>query len=597
MRGYFVSTIRRIGNLFVPTFLRPGAKYSLSLFRADCIAGFTVAVILVPQGMALALIAGLPAAYGLYAALPGFIASLWGSSRHLSTGPVAIVSFLTFSSLLPLATPGSIEFITLAAALALLVGIIQLLMGVFRLGFVMQLIPHSAIAGFISAAAAIIVITQIPTLLGFDISQHEFIFLNIFEIVISLHTLSPETLVIGATALGLLIVFRRLPRTFPSTLVVLGLGILASYFGHLANYGVELVQSIPSALPTFAFPAIGATALLSLLPKAAIIAFVGFVEAHAIGKSVATTTRESINTNQELVGQGLANIVGGLFRGYPVSGSFLRTAVNVEAGAKTGIAAVVTTVVTVFVLLFLAPVLELLPRAILAAIVIISALSLIDLASLRNTYTSFRTDGIVAYVTFAMAFILKPDDAIFIGTLLALILFIRHTVWGVQIIEMGIDRKWNILRTVSDSERVYALKQTLILRPGMSIYYANAEHIANKIRVMAAQRRSEEELNRIVIDFSGINFVDSTGAEVLAELMQDFERSGLSVATLYLRGVVRQSLVAIPHFPDITILHNIAEMREFSAHTEDGTVHRAATKPDTLRGVTYQLADETSSNS
>ncbi len=587
MLYYIRSVIFRIPELFIPVPFREEFTYRLTDFRADLIAGVTVAVILVPQAMALALIAGLPAIYGLYASLPGFVASLWGSSRHLSTGPVAIVSFLTMTSLIPLAKPGSIEFITLAALLALLVGLIQILVGVLRLGFIIQMIPHSAITGFASAAASIIIITQIPSLFGFEIQSHEFVFQNIIAIIIGLPQTMVFSAILGCSTLFLLFVFKRLPRTFPGTLIILFLGIFIAFLFDLESRGIALIGNIPEALPRFTFPTIDMQSFLSLIPRAAIIALVGFVEAHAIAKMVAAQTKDHLQTNRELVGQGLANIVGGLFQGYPVSGSFLRTAVNVDAGAQTGIAAVITTIVTVIVLLFLSPLLEFLPKTILAAIVIVSTFSLIDFSKLKEIYRTFRTDGIIAYITFGMAFVFKPDDAIFIGILLALILFIRKTVWGVHITEMGIDSEWKVLRDIHDSNRVQTLSETLIVRPGMSLYYANAEHIISNIRSKIIAKRSEKNPIRfLILDFSGVNFIDMTAAELLAELVHDLESTRIHIATIYLNAVVQKALETAPDFPNLTILHNIAEMKSWcQSGTKDLMLNVAPTRPEKLRHV------------
>src|SRR3990167_944573 len=218
MPSYLRETIAGIPSLLRPTFLRSGQTYTWSDLRADSIAGFTVAMIQIPQSMALALIAGLPAVYGLYASLFGFIASLWGSSRQLSTGPVAIVSFLTLTSLIPLASPGSPEYLGLAATLAFLVGVIYLLMGLFRLGFILQLVPHSVVFGFSSAAAVIIIITQIPSLLGIDTIQHDLVFESVYNIIRILPSFSPLTLIVGACALIFLFFSRRLPDILPAPL-------------------------------------------------------------------------------------------------------------------------------------------------------------------------------------------------------------------------------------------------------------------------------------------------------------------------------------------------------------------------------------------
>ncbi len=563
MRTYLSETLARIPSLLRPTFLRPGAAYSWSDLKADSIAGFTVAMIQIPQSMALALIAGLPVVFGLYASLFGFIASLWGSSRQLSTGPVAIVSFLTFSSLIPLASPGSPEYIGLAATLALLAGIIYLLMGLFRLGFILQLVPHSVVFGFSSAAAVIIIITQIPSLLGISVAQHGLVFETVWNIVRTLPSLSFPTLAVGVCALSLLLFSRKLRDLFPAALIVLAASMLADFVFSLGGHGVELVGTVPQSLPSFSLPWFDAGAFVVLIPKAALIALVGFVGAHASAKVAARITREHLDTDQELTGQGLANIVTGFFQGFPLSGSFTRTAVNVTAGGRTAVSAVITAAMTVFALLYLAPLFSYLPHAVLAAIVIFSAIPLIDIARMREMYRVSATDGIVAFLTFFMAFVLRPDDAIFIGIVAALMLFIRQTVWGPHVVEIGVDRELQILRTDIHEPSVDTFPGVAVVRIGMAVYYANATHIVGELDKILARHviRERAPVKTLVLDMAGVNLIDITAIEVLEEYFTSLRERGIGVCTIYLRRSVREALARAVDFPSFRAFQNIAEMR------------------------------------
>ena len=564
MREYFFETLARIPSLLRPTFLRSGASYSWSDFKADSIAGFTVAMIQIPQSMALALIAGLPAVYGLYASLFGFIASLWGSSRQLSTGPVAIVSFLTFSSLIPLASPGSPEYIGLAATLALLVGLIYLLMGLFRLGFVLQLVPHSVVFGFSSAAAVIIIITQIPSLLGIDTIQHDLVFESVYNIIRILPSFSPLTLIVGACALIFLFFSRRLPDILPAPLFMLAGGMLAGLAFSLGSHGVTLVGEVPQSLPSFSWPWLDAAILVVLIPKAALIALVGFVSAHASAKTAAHKTREHLDSDQELTGQGLANIVTSLFRGFPISGSFTRTAVNAAAGGRTAVSAVVTAMITVVALLYLAPLFSYLPHAVLAAIVIFAAIPLIDIARMRQMYRVSATDGVVAFLTFFLAFVLRPDDAIFIGIVAALMLFIRQTVWGPNVSEVGLDRDLQILRGGVEEQAVDTFSGVVLARIGTAIYYANAAHIVDELDKLIAHHviRERASVNTLVLDMAGVNLIDITAIEVLEEYLASLRERGIGVCTIYLRRSVREALARAADFPSFRAFQNIAEMRQ-----------------------------------
>lgn len=563
MVSYVRNTIARIPSLLIPVWARAGFHYTRADARADFIAGITVAIIQIPQSMAFAITAGLPAVYGLYASLVGSIAGLWGSSRQLSTGPVAMVSLLTLTSLVSLAAPESLQFIRLAATLALLTGIIYLILGFFRLGQMIHLVPHSVIAGFSTAAALLIVISQVPALLGIPSPQYDVVLQNIVALVRAVPHLSLLTSLIGILALVFLIFTRRLPRAFPSALVLLTVAILAGYGLHIDQYHVAIVGLIPRGLPFFALPYINSGTLAALLPKAGVLALVAFVTTHANTKTLARSTHETLNTDQELVGQGLANIAAGFFQGFPVSGSFTRTAINHEAGARTAFSSVVSTFMTIFAILFLTPFFYYLPRAALSAIVMLSAYSLVDFKRLGAMYEVSRSDGIVALFTFAMVFIMKPEDALFTGMLVALALFIRQTVWGVQVSEVGLDLTRHVLRSAVTEEQVHVFPGVLIARISMSLYYANTGHILTEIDrcVIAHIHRESTHVRHLVLDMSGVNFMDITGVEMFEEYIEQLERRHMHVSMIYVRAPVFTILQNTSYFSHRTIFYNIAEMR------------------------------------
>lgn len=529
---------------------------------ADIFAGVTVTIILVPQALALSLIAGLPAVYGLYAAMFGAVAAVWGSSNHLATGPVAITSFLVFTSLSPIAEPGTYSYIALAGVLAVLSGCIQLLIGVSRLGYLIRLIPQSAILGFSSAAAIIICITQVPALVGIAASRGDLIPEVIRATIVSLPHFHPITLGVGIISCVILLFGKVLPKWFPTAFVVLGASIAVSWYFSLGSFGVALVESFSGGLPSISLPHLTVPVVLGMLPRAAIISFIGFVGAYANAQVIARKTKQKIDTDRELVGQGLANIGAGLFKGFPVSGSFSRTALNVEAGARTPVASIVTALCTLVVIQFLIPLIALLPLATLAAVIIISTLSLIDIQSLKKITALDTKDGVVAWTTFGISFLLKPDDAVFIGVFLALVLFMHRTMKA-QVVEVGVDTERSTLRALEldGSERV---PHVLIVRPQMSLYYASAAHVIDSIveKIDTAFARGDS-VHTLVIDASGINMIDGNAIDSLEIFFADLYERSISVVFVYTRVSVQPILKRASFSNNILYAHNIGEMRAF----------------------------------
>ncbi len=506
---------------------------------ADFSAGLTVAVVLIPQAMAYALLAGLPPVYGLYAGLVGsVIASLWGSSSQLATGPVAIVSFLVLTSLSPLAPPESAEFISLAIFLALIVGVIQFAMGSFRLGFIMNFVSHAVVVGFSSAAAIIIASTQIPSLLGIKIAQHEFVFETFIEIAKHLPATNLPTLLIGITTIASILLLRKVHKTFPSALLVVVASILGTIWFNLESLGVKVVGSIPSGIPLPTLPTLSFESLTGLIGTGIVISIIGFMEAFAIAKTLAIRTKEKIDVNQELIGQGLANMAVSFFKGYPISGSFSRSAVNSLAGAKTGMAGVFVSLFVLLTLLFLAPSLYHLPKAALAGVVIIAVIGLINIRQFIHLWKTNRTDGIVACVTFASAFIMKPDYALFIGIILSLILFLWKSM-SPNIAVMGRNVERNAFANMSEDPAAIACPFITIVRPDRALYFANIENAVRGIE----QAIEAHHPKTLIIDAEAVNFIDASAIETLGHFIAEQNEKSLVVLFVNVKTDVRMTLV------------------------------------------------------
>lgn len=531
-------------------------NYDRASLSKDFVAGITVSVVLIPQVMAYAILAGLPPVHGLYAALLGTaVAALWGSSRHLSTGPVALVSFLVLSALVPLARPETSEYVLLAIILAMLIGIIQLAMGIFKLGFIMNFISHSVIAGFTTAAAVIIASTQIPGLFGFRVVRHEVVLLNFYEILSSLPSTHLLTLGIGAFSVGFIILTKkRISKAFPAALIMLATGAATSYAFDLEAMGVNLIGDINATLGQPRVPNLTVGQIIALFPSALIISIVGFLEAYAVSKSISAKTKQRCEVNQELIGQGLGNIASSIFRGYPIAGSFSRTAVNFTAGAVSEIASVFVSAFVLLTILFFEPMIYYLPRAILSAIVIAALVDLIEFSKFRETFKLSGTDGIVITTTFLFAFFSQPDYAIFVGILVSLILFLQKTI-AAKVFPLVFLFDEERFRKLSDKNKILDFDHILILRIDMSVFFANAQNIAEQIEDLVD--RKGPQLKTVVINYSGVNYVDVSACEILNELFYELREKGITIYSMYRKKQVREIMNKAGIEGDMKMLHDI----------------------------------------
>ncbi|MDH3294685.1 MAG: sulfate permease, partial [Acidimicrobiia bacterium] len=360
-------------------------SYDRAWFRSDLAAGLTVGAMLVPQAMAYALLAGLPPEVGLYAStVPLVLYALFGTSRQLAVGPVAIVSLLTASALAPLVEEGTAGYLAAAALLALLVGLVHLVMGIGRLGFVVNLLSHSVLVGFTAAAAIIIGFSQVKHVLGISPPRSEDFAGTVEGVFSRLGQTNLTTLTIGLGAVIALFAMRRWARRIPGALVVVVVSILAVGLFDLEDRGVTVVGQIPDSLPMLALPTLDGGLIGNLLTTAIVITIVGFMESIAVAKVYARRHRYDVDPNKELIGLGAANVASGLFGGYPVTGGFSRTAVNESAGARTPVASLVTAGVVLMTIALLTPLFSSLPNAALGAIIIAAVVGLIDVKEMRH---------------------------------------------------------------------------------------------------------------------------------------------------------------------------------------------------------------------
>jgi SulP family sulfate permease len=641
--------------------------------RADLIAGITVALVLIPQSMAYAQLAGLPAYYGLYAAfLPGIVAALWGSSAQLATGPVAVVSLLTASALAPLAATGSEQFVALAILLALMVGMIQLALGIFKLGVVVNFLSHPVIVGFTNAAAIIIGLSQLNKLFGVSMGRSEHFINDIWGVLLQIGETHWPTLSMGVSAFAIMWSLKKYAPKLPGVLIAVAITTIASFSigfehnstgtveeimdaevknlasgfsqaearigelkgklnaksaevkqlqkageggsQHLAalNYEIELVKleianlegenrkaarslrkfiferipatdtqaaklylagqvpqggkpdgyrwrirkvsegnlklvgggevvgSIPSGLPDIGLPEMNFETMMTLFSSALVISLVGFMEAISVAKAMAAKTRQRINPNQELLGQGISNIVGSLSQSFPVSGSFSRSAVNLNAGAVTGMSNVFAGLIVLITLLFLTPLLYHLPQAVLAAVIMMAVVGLVNFKAISHAWHTHKHDGIAAVVTFftTLAFAPHLDNGIMIGAGLAIILYLYRTMKPrVAILGRHPD---GTLRDVK-VHNLPVSENVIAMRYDGSLYFANVPYFEDTV-LEAVSHNTQARHLLIVSD--GINQLDASGDEVIHHLVERLRSNGIRVV---FSGLKKQVLDVMSH--------------------------------------------------
>ncbi len=476
------------------------ATYHKNDLKGDMTAGIIVAIMLVPQGMAYAMLAGLPPVMGLYASvIPLIIYALFGTSRHLAVGPVAMVSLLVFAGVSTISEPGTEEYISLVLLLMLMIGIIQFAMGILRLGFLVNFLSQAVISGFTSAAAIIIGFSQLKHLLGFHIESDN-VFLMLWEAGRRLSEMNLVAFVIGVGGIILLLTLKKIAPKIPGPLAVVVVSAFAVYFFGLEEKGVQIVGEVPSGFPSFSFPTVTTEALVALLPTALTISFIGFMESIAMGKVIAAKENYKIDPNRELVGLGLANVGGSFFSGFPVTGGFSRSAVNYQAGARTPLAAVMTAFFIFITLLFFTDWFYYLPQATLAAIIMTAVYGLIDLKEAKTLFSVRWLDGFTWLVTFIATLTLGIEQGILIGAAFSIVVFLGKSAYP-AIVEVDVPKR----------------SKVAVFRIDSSLYFANIGHVEEKICQLLDKKR---EAKWLVVDFSSVNSVDAIAVQSLEQLLK-----------------------------------------------------------------------------
>ncbi|MDA3006058.1 MAG: solute carrier family 26 protein [Actinomycetota bacterium] len=514
-------------------------NYQRPDLRSDLAAGLTIAAMLIPQGMAYALLAGLPPEIGLYAStLPVLAYAIFGTSRQLAVGPVAIVSLLTASALSPLYEQGTTGYVSAAALLAIMVGLVHLVLGLGRLGFIVNFLSHSVLVGFTAAAAIIIGFSQVKHILGVNTDRKDHFYETVIDVVQALGDTHGTTLALGAGSIAGLLGIKRIAPRIPGALIIVVATTVIAASANLADDGVSTVGSIPDSLPAFGLPGISGGLVGDLAVTALVITMVGFMESIAVAKVYARRHRYEVEPNQELVALGMANVTSGVFGGYPVTGGFSRTAVNDTAGARTPLASIITALLVLVSIAFFTPLFTNLPKAALGAIIIVAVINLIDIAEMRHIATVKRSDTVGMGVAFVGTLAVGIELGILIAVVASmLVVFARmsrpHTAVLGRIPDTTSYR--NIVRF---PEAVQAAG-VRIIRIDAALSFVNSQYVK---RLLLAEADPSDGRRRVVLDCSGINDIDATGAETLSEIITEFAESPVELHLCDVKGPVRDVL-------------------------------------------------------
>lgn len=549
-------------------------NYKRENLSGDLSAGLTVGVMLIPQGMAYAMIAGLPPVYGLYAAMiPQIIYAIFGTSRQLAVGPVAMDSLLVAAGVSAIAVVGSDHYITLAILLSFMMGVIQLALGVFRLGFLVNFLSQPVINGFTSAAALIIGSNQLKHVLGVDLDRSNNVFQILSEVISSVGLINWLSFTIALFAVIIMKGVKKIHKSIPGALVAVVLGIIAVQFLGLNDLGVKIVGVVPEGLPSFVIPDVSNDSFLELIPIALTLALIAFMEAISVARALQSKHKSEyqLDNNQELIGLGMGNIIGSFFLSYPTTGGFSRSAVNDQAGAKTNLAAIISALLVGLTLLFLTPLFYYMPNAVLGAIILIAVFGLIDVKYPIYLWKTSKQDFIMLLVTFVATITFGIKEGIGAGVVISLLALVYRTSKP-HVAVLGRLPETEDYRNVNRFNEIEVRQDVLILRQDAQLYFANTAHFIETVKNEVKDKGTGLKL--IVLHCGSISSVDTTALQALRDLIEELNVAGIGFYFSGLIGPVRDFFQRTGFTSDVGEDHFFVDVQSAIDYLDDDAKKR-----------------------
>jgi SulP family sulfate permease len=517
-------------------------NYKKSWLKNDLFAGMTIGVILIPQGIAYAIIAGLPPIYGLYTAMiPQIVYAILGTSRQLAVGPAAMDSLIVAAGISVLAGIGSEHFIVLAVLLAFMVGFFQVIFGLFHLGFLVNFLSKPVISGFTTGSAIIIGMNQFGNLFGLDLDRSNQIQTLLLEMSHTFSNVHLPTTLIGIVSIVLIFGIKKINKKIPAALIVVVLGILVVYAFQLDRKGITILGEIPRGLPEFVIPTFDMAFMEEISGLALTLALIGFMEAISIAKSIEVKHNNyRVDANKELIALGFGNMVGSFFQTYPATAGFARTAVNDQSGAKTPLSSLIAAFIIALSLLFLTPAFFFLPKAVLAAIIIVAAFGLLDFSMPKNLLSYNRRDLIILNSTLLITIFVGIKEGILFGIILSLVMLIYKSTKPHMAV-LGNIPGTHFYRNINRFDEVVIQEEILIVRFDAQLYFANTQYFKDKLKEFALERGPALKL--LIIDGESLNALDSSAIYALEEVHDYFTSKNITIVFTGLKGPVRDTMV------------------------------------------------------